>query len=278
VVQEGSSIIRRVRQLSKKRLVILALILFAFILGYGGGRFQLIGNTGEQWIFHTGEWLYSRLARVERTMSDIVIDVDLRGYYDAGSDPVSSHFFPEHKSIPVNEAALILVDVWEIPTSGKWLHERQQEITSTNIYNVLQAARENNMLIIHAPAADDAISHIVSPLANEIVLDSSNWIPDNIELHLILLKYDIKTLFYVGFATNDCILDRPYGIKQMHHFDYQIILLRDGTLGNEFHDTLEGMWVTRIALREVEKMPGGYTVTAEDFIEGFAKQVVNPNK
>jgi nicotinamidase-related amidase len=132
-------------------------------------------------------------------------------------------------------------------------------------------ARENNMLIIHAPAGG-VISNVVSPLENEIVLDSSNWIPDDKELHFILLKHDKKTLFYVGFHANMCILDRRYGTKRMHDLGYQVILLRDCTTGKEYHDTLEKMWVTRLAVREVEKRLRGYSCTAEEFIEGFAKQ------
>ena len=127
------------------------------------------------------------------------------------------------------------------------------------------------MLVIHGPGTD-TISDIVSPLPGEFVLDSYNWIPDDIELHLILLKHDIKTLFYVGYATNMCVLNRAYGIKQMHNLGYQVILLRDATAGIEFHDTFNGKWATLIAIREVENMKRGYTCTTEDFIRGITRQ------
>ena len=104
------------------------------------------------------------------------------------------------------------------------------------------------------------------------MLDSSNWIPDDKELHIILLTHNMKTLFYVGFATNECVLDKAYGIKRMHALGYQTMLLRDRTEAMEYHDTLEEMWVTRIAVREVEQLSRGYSSTAKDFIEGFRKQ------
>lgn len=263
------------RWLSKNHFIIFALIFVSFTLGYGVGRVPLIWHTGEHLINQAAEWLCSR-ANIERTTSALVIDADLRGYHIA-KDPqeydteLDSYSFHKHKRIPVNEAALILVDVWEQQSNNEGWDERKQEITSTTILDVLQATRENNMLIIHAPSLG-AISDIVSPLANEIVLDSSNWIPDDKELHVILLRHNIKTLFYVGYATDICILDRPYGIKRMHGLGYQTILLRDCTGTLEYHDTLEGMWVTRMAVREVERMPAGYSCTAKDFMEGFRKQ------
>lgn len=251
-----------VRWLSRKCFVILALILFAFILGY------VLGGLYSIW--RIGDPFYSLLPRIEGSTSDLVIDVNLRGYYLARDSQkydteADSGFSYVHKRIPVNEGALILVDVWESHPNEGWL-ERSREITSTTIYEVLQTARENNMLIIHAPA-DGAISDIVSPLVNEIVVDYSNWIPDDIELHLVLQRHNVKTLFYVGFSTNRCLLVRPCGIKRMHSLGYQIILLRDCTTGFEYHDTLEGMWATKIAVRQVEEL--GYTCTAKDFIEGF---------
>jgi len=104
------------------------------------------------------------------------------------------------------------------------------------------------------------------------VLDSSNWITDDRELNIILQKHHVETVFYVGFATDICILDRPYGIKKMHDLGYQIILLRDCTSGFEYDDTLGKMWVTEIAVREVEAMPHGYSCTANDFMKGLKPQ------
>jgi hypothetical protein len=101
-----------------------------FVFG-GGGERALVWRISEQ--------LYSPFHGILGTTSDLVIDVDLRGYKGYHSEEQSSHFFHVHKRIPVNEAALILVDVWE-PSSNYdygW-QERTQEITSTSISDVLQ--------------------------------------------------------------------------------------------------------------------------------------------
>ena len=267
-------LISRLRWFNKQRLIISALILAAFVLGYGVGRVPIIWHSGEHLVNQTAERLFAQ-AKIERPESVLVIEVDLRGYHVA-ADPqeydteMESYFFNERMRIPVNEAALILVDVWEEKSDNDGWDEREREINSTTLLDVLQAARENNMLIIHAPALG-TISDVVSPLAGEIVLDSSNWMPDDKELHVLLLRHNVKTLFYVGYATNVCVLNRPYGIKRMHDLGYRTILVRDCTAALEYHDTLEEKWVTRMAVREVEKKEAGYSCTSRDFIEGFTE-------
>jgi nicotinamidase-related amidase len=83
-----------------------------------------------------------------------------------------------------------------------------------------------------------------------------------------LKHYDVQTLFYVGFATNMCVLYRPYGMITMHSLGYEVILIRDATTAVEFHDTLDGMWATKLAIRYVGYALG-YTTTSQDFINGL---------
>lgn len=68
-----------------------------------------------------------------------------------------------------------------------------------------------------------------------------------------------------------CVLTRPYGMKNMHKLGYQTILLSDCTLGTEYDDTLEELWVTRLAVRYVETFLG-YSTTSEEFIKSFRKR------
>ena len=138
------------------------------------------------------------------------------------------------------------------------------------IYEILQAAREMNMLIVHAPALEQQ-ADMVRRLPGEILVDSADQIPDDLELDMVLKHYGVRTLFYVGFATNMCILDRPYGMKRMRSLGYDVILIRDATTAVEFHDTLDGLWATELAIRYVEYALG-YTCTAHDFIEGLGRR------
>jgi nicotinamidase-related amidase len=233
--------------------------------GYLVGNAQLVSKTQEYLSYRN---FLSALPQI--TPSDNVINLQLRNYHIA-ADPekydteLDSYFVTSQKQIPVKRAALILVDVWESGTNDGHT-ERTKEIFPI-IYEVLQAARENHMLVIHA-AAQAKEAELVKPLANEVVVDYFNCIPDDEELDMVLKHYNIHTLFYIGFATNMCILDKPYGMKKMYSLGYEVILVRDATTGVEFHDTLDGMWATELAIRYVEYALG-YSCTAYDFIQGL---------
>lgn len=76
------------------------------------------------------------------------------------------------------------------------------------------------------------------------------------QLHTYLKSQGILHLIYAGFATNWCILNRDYGVVAMRNRGYNTILLRDATTGVEFPDTLDGLWATELAIREVEQKYG----------------------
>jgi len=239
----------------------------AFCFGYLVGGVHLLGTAQEHLSYRS---LLSSLPLIAAP-PDSFVDLEVRSYHIA-ADPeeydteLDSYFVTSRKRIPVARAALVLVDVWESGTNDGHT-QRAKEIIPT-IYEVLQAARDNGMVIIHAPAQEKE-DEMVSPLADEIVLDSFNDIPDDEELDVILKHYGVRTLFYAGFATNMCVLDRPYGMKRMHSLGYEVILIRDATTAVEFHDTLDGMWATKLAIRYVGYALG-HSCTADDFIQGLA--------
>ena len=104
-----------------------------------------------------------------------------------------------------------------------------------------------------------AIHPLVKPLPEEPILASGT------ELHYRLLERRVLHLFYVGFATNMCILERTYGIRRMSQAGYNTILIRDATTAVESADTIDGMLATKMAIREVEHRHG-FTVASADFI------------
>ena len=71
-------------------------------------------------------------------------------------------------------------------------------------------------------------------------------------------------LIYAGFATNWCILNRDYGMRAMARRGYNMILLRDATMGVEFPDTVDSCFATEMAIREVEQQLG-FTSANGDF-------------
>ena len=84
------------------------------------------------------------------------------------------------------------------------------------------------------------------------------------QLHELLKGHGILHLIYVGFATNWCVVGRDYGIRTMARRGYNIVLLRDATTGVEFPDTLDQLFTTEIAIREVEQQCG-FTASNVDF-------------
>lgn len=83
------------------------------------------------------------------------------------------------------------------------------------------------------------------------------------QLHRLLRHQRRVHLFYAGFATNICVLFRDYGTRAMWQRGYNIILLRDGTIGIEHRETVEGQWLTRAAIDHVELSLGASTTAAE---------------
>ena len=89
------------------------------------------------------------------------------------------------------------------------------------------------------------------------------------QLHDLLRANGLLHLVYVGFATNWCILNRDYGMRAMAQRGYNMILLRDATMGVEFPDTLAAEMATEMAIREVEQQLG-FSAAKDDFLAACA--------
>jgi len=254
-----------------------------------------------------------------------ILDIPCR-YYRQTTDPnvslleSSFRYVERILPIPADEAALILVDVWNIHTTESH-YERAVKIISTRIAPVLQAARAVGMAVVHAPSpavvrrcypeamppasaqsdqgpdwppeefrnpfrggkytafgrnpeprADDwlriratelDIAEPVKPLPGETVIATGD------QVHALLAERRILHLFYVGFATNMCVIHRDYGIRAMSkRRGYNCILIRDATTGIEYHDTADSLTATEMAIREVEAQLG-WSTTTEAFTRVF---------
>jgi nicotinamidase-related amidase len=88
------------------------------------------------------------------------------------------------------------------------------------------------------------------------------------ELHTFCRQRGILFLFYIGFNTNMCILQRDYGTMKMHARGYEVIVLRDCTTGMESFETREGLWQTRGAILFLE-MNRKYSILSEEFLAGL---------
>jgi nicotinamidase-related amidase len=88
-------------------------------------------------------------------------------------------------------------------------------------------------------------------------------------MHRLMRERGIKVLFYCGFATNMCLIDKPGAVRDMHGRGYMPIFLGDATAGTENAETLEGLWVNHVFLDQIE-MLWGYTITTDEFLKAIA--------
>lgn len=88
------------------------------------------------------------------------------------------------------------------------------------------------------------------------------------QLRRLLKHKHTLHLLYAGFATNRCILNRDYGMRAMSHsgYGYNTILLRDSTTGVEWPDTVKNLFVTELAIRDIESRYG-FSASNEDFFK-----------
>lgn len=120
-------------------------------------------------------------------------------------------------NISISQTALFLMDVWQ--------SESFDDVTEGCILPLVELARANNMLIIHA-----LHGRPVHPLIGigggelELTPDGSDveW------LHEYLHTKNIKNLLYVGYLSNMCVLNRPTGIPAMSR--YNVIFVRDASV------------------------------------------------
>lgn len=254
-----------------------------------------------------------------------ILDIPCR-YYRVYTDPDTPcdeqnfGFVERDLSIPVEQTALVLVDVWSTHYIDSWL-QRATDVTRDRIVPLLQAAREAGVTVIHAPSprvveshhpefmptpgpsaepptwppstfrgiyrsgeyadfgrdreprlqeaieryvTELKISNLVKPLPDELIIATGD------QLHGLLAERRILHLIYAGFATNWCVIGRDYGIIAMNERGYNIVLVRDATTGVEFHDSVEELTATEIAIREVETKYA-WSTTTDAFIAASAK-------
>jgi nicotinamidase-related amidase len=102
----------------------------------------------------------------------------------------------------------------------------------------------------------DGVADVIAPQPEDEVVATGQ------ELHELLTERRVALLFYVGFATNICVMHRDYGVLAMGARGYLPILLRDCTIGIESGDTLPEMLATRAAIHDVERRY--YTSTSDE--------------
>src|ERR1043166_4581502 len=89
-------------------------------------------------------------------------------YYRVYTDPdvpcieANFHHVERRLPIPIDQAALVLVDLWSTHYIDSWL-QRAAQVTREKIVPVLEAARHIGLTVIHTPSPSVAEKHGVSP-------------------------------------------------------------------------------------------------------------------
>ncbi|MDA0709324.1 MAG: isochorismatase family protein [bacterium] len=108
------------------------------------------------------------------------------------------------------------------------------------------------------------ISDLAKPIAGEPIIATGD------QLHQTLKQRKVLHVFYAGFATNWCVINRDYGLIATCNRGYNVILLRDATTGVEFHDSVDTLTATEIAIREIETKYGWSALTDDLIVAGKA--------
>ncbi len=85
------------------------------------------------------------------------------------------------------------------------------------------------------------------------------------QFHRLLTEKKIRTLFYMGFETSECVRYSPYGMQNMNGYGYMCNIVRDCTATYETAETLDGLWKTRVHIIEMEAKYG-YSVTSASLV------------
>ncbi|HZP81796.1 MAG TPA: cysteine hydrolase family protein [Chthonomonadaceae bacterium] len=103
-----------------------------------------------------------------------------RVYTDPGTPCVESsfHFVERTLPIPLEQAALVLVDVWSTHYIDSWL-ARARQVTAQKIVPLMEAARNAGLTIIHGPSPFIADRYLKAPPAPKITLEPPppDWPP-----------------------------------------------------------------------------------------------------
>lgn len=126
--------------------------------------------------------------------------------------------------------------------------------------------RKRYNLHVHNPKREALRPRLVSkvdlpepakPVGDELVA------AEGIRLHELLAERKVKVVFVAGFWANACIRG---AVRHFSRLGYLSVLLRDATTGSEFAHTLDGMWMTEVAITEME-FDLGFTTSTDSFIQ-----------
>lgn len=184
---------------------------------------------------------------------------------------LDSGYSTQWRHIDLAGACLVVIDAWDYHPNAGWL-ARAKAHQHAKLKPLLELMRQHGVYIIHAPHGQE-ISPLATPKPGEFVLEfaptSFGALRDALSQHLQSRR--LHTLFYAGYASNWCVLNRPTGVIAMAQLGYEIVLIRDCTIAFETPDTLAGEWCNYVTINTVEHQWGA-TITLDDLQRAFLQE------
>lgn len=75
----------------------------------------------------------------------------------------------------------------------------------------------------------------------------------------------------MGFETDECIMNSAYGIRNIYAFGYMTNIVRDCTTTYESAETVRGLWRTKVAIEQIEKL-WGYSILSTNLVQSFKQK------
>jgi hypothetical protein len=195
-----------------------------------------------------------KLLLIQQDRRPCELRLPLRSYADGGPSQDIGKSVVTPVTLDTAAAAAIIIDAWDVTES------RMERNIADRLVPTLAALRSAGMAIIHAPH-DRSIHPLVRPIEGETVIPGEFMDGDLIAR--MLRDAGIEHLFYLGYFSNVCILQRSLGMLEMQKKGFNTTLVRDVSIAKETDESIAAEWFHRAAVHFVE-INFGTTVTAAE--------------
>ncbi len=179
---------------------------------------------------------------------------------DRYTDENDSRWIETQTELPLPECAFLLMDVWARHPNDGWRTRGEQNVQH-HLAPLLNRLRASRATILHAWHGQQQ-HELAQTLPGEWDLHSEGL--ETCEaLSKKLTDSGIRYLFYTGYASNWCILNRDVGMINMKKAGFQVFLIRDCSLAFETRETLPGEWAHNVVVNMIEHQ-WGQTLLATD--------------
>ena len=147
------------------------------------------------------------------------------------------------RTINPKESAIIVMDPW-IDMASNHLNEYYGKIAESKVVPLVRAAQAKGHPVIVLTNDCNAVQYncrVTDELQDMIEKKQINLVyhqdMDGDQFSDYLKKQQIKTLFYIGFASNMCVIGRKMGMIPMKHNGFRLFFVPEASAAVEEKDT-----------------------------------------